>query len=145
MKPYALERNFVRFTRTNIILYPPVVQRFGLEPRASVFIIWDVAGQSWIFFTPAGSHSKQKLHMINPNGTLYCANFFTPAAKRGDYAVTQVRLMHWPDAPQQGEYFNVYKLKRITNEKQQNPAGEPARTEHPITLDRKDKMRAKAN
>jgi hypothetical protein len=121
------------------------VKRFCLTPLASVFVIWDVAGQSWIFFTPAGFSTKQKLHLINPNGTLYCSNFFTPAERCGDYAVTQVELIKLPDTPTQQEYFIIYKIKRITNEKQQNTAGKPARTKHPITLDREDKVRSKRN
>jgi hypothetical protein len=113
-KPYTLNRNFVRFSRTNIIIYPPVVKRFALTPACSAFVLWGVLGHDWIFFTPVDYTRSNKLFNINPNGTLYCANIYTAARKQGDYDITEEELLKWPNVPDlsSGLFHTIFKLTR---------------------------------
>jgi len=117
----AAERNFIRFTRSSIIVYQPVVRELALADLQLVH-----AGThpdrhgSWnwyIAFFPNTVTDYQlrintpcHLHRVNSQAeTLYAANH---TILRGDFMLTR-----------EVETFNnllYYKLKKIEDEKQQN-------------------------
>lgn len=113
------DRNFIRITRSSIIVYPPVVKRFGLLPWCSVFFVYDCLGHDWVFFTPAGFSKHRRLNKVNPDSTLY-AGVYTEPQKRGDYLVTDIELMRLPEYGNfksfNGEMFIMYKVERIKKE-----------------------------
>lgn len=122
------DRNFVRITRSSIIVYPPVVKRFGLTPQCSVFVLWGVLGHDWIFFTPAGFSSRHRLLKVNPDSTLYHGCYTAEPYKRGDYEITSIDLItnvammqlpaDHPLAANWNEMHTIYKLNKISDEKQ---------------------------
>lgn len=113
------DRNFIRISRDGVIVYPPVVKRFNLAAQCSVFILWNVLGYSWVFFTPVGYSKKRKLFKVNPDDTLYCVNTYTDAARRGDYEITDIDLVRLPfDKAADNEFFTIYRLTKIEDAKQ---------------------------
>lgn len=110
------DRNFIRFTRSSICIYPPVVKRFGLTANCSVHVLWNMLGHSWIFFTPVGFSKSRKLHKVNPDTTLYCGEY-TDKAKRGDYEITDIDLLKLPSMPAaNNEFHTIYKITKINED-----------------------------
>lgn len=118
----AAERNFIRFTRSSIIVYQPVVRELALADLQLVHVgnSPDKSGKwNWyIAFFPDDAPvfpwkqgtAPRWLHRVNSQAeTLYAYNW---TALTGDFV-----LAH------EVETFNdllYYKLKKIEDEKQQN-------------------------
>lgn len=118
----AAERNFIRFTRSSIIVYQPVVRELALADLQLVhcgshpdedgkwnwFIVFLPVGMADDFFLR--SNRPCHLHRVNSQAeTLYAANH---TILQGDFELTR-----------DVETFNnllYYKLKKIEDEKQQN-------------------------
>ena len=111
----AAERNFIRFTRSSIIVYQPVVRELALADLQLVHAGSYPGKWNWfIAFFPDSMATDRfllynkacRLHRVNPQAeTLYAANY-TPLT--GDFVLTR-----------EVETFNdllYYKLKKIEDD-----------------------------